>query len=131
MTGTLLYLCESVWPGGKALVRLVSRRTSVRIRFGFPLSSKVVACRYCLVTALSLTINETLKRLSSLNSHLNAGVILVVAVIGRYIISLFHHLHTPLAHPPPPLQTFNYLEILFIIIISSSSSSKPYSFCGR
>ena len=43
----------------------VGRRTSVRIRFGSPFSSKVVVCGHCLVT-LSLTINETLKWLSSL-----------------------------------------------------------------
>ena len=52
-------------------VRLVSRGTSVRIRFGSPFTSKVVVCGHSLVT-LSLTINETLK--------LNAGVILVVTV---------------------------------------------------
>ena len=46
-------------------VRLVSRGTSVRIRFGSPFSSKVVVCGHCLVT-LSLTINEILKWLSSL-----------------------------------------------------------------
>ena len=45
--------------------RLVSRGTSVRIRFGSPFSSKVVVCGHCLVT-LSLVINETLKWLSSL-----------------------------------------------------------------
>ena len=43
----------------------VSRGTSVRIRFGSPFSSKVVVCGHCLVN-LSLTINETLKWLSSL-----------------------------------------------------------------
>ena len=36
-------------------VRLVSRGTSVRIRFGSPFSLKVVVCGHCLVT-LSLTI---------------------------------------------------------------------------
>ena len=35
-------------------IRLVSRGTSVRIRFGCPFSSKVVVCGHCLVT-LSLT----------------------------------------------------------------------------
>ena len=39
--------------------------TSVRIRFGSPFSSKIVVCGHCLVI-LSLTINETLKWLSSL-----------------------------------------------------------------
>ena len=36
-------------------VRLVSRGTSVRICFGFPVTSKVVVCGHCLLT-LSLTI---------------------------------------------------------------------------
>ena len=45
-------------------VRLVSRGTSVRIRFGSPFSSKVVVCGHCLVT-LSLTINQRLEWLSS------------------------------------------------------------------
>ena len=31
---------EPVWPSGKALLRLVNRRTSVRYRFGSPFSSK-------------------------------------------------------------------------------------------
>ena len=44
--------------------RYFSRRTSVRIRLGSPFSSKVVVCGHCLVT-LSLTINKTLKSLSS------------------------------------------------------------------
>ena len=55
---------ETFWPSGKAL-RLVSRGTSVRIRFGSPLSSKVVVCGHCLVNS-SLTVKETLKWLSSL-----------------------------------------------------------------
>ena len=46
------------------VVRLISRGTSVQICFGSPFSSKVVVCGHCLVT-LSLTINETLKWLSS------------------------------------------------------------------
>ena len=46
--------------------RLVSRGTSVRIRFGSPFPSKVVVSGpHCLVT-LSLTVNETLKWLASL-----------------------------------------------------------------
>ena len=44
---------------------LVSRRTLVQIHIGSPFSSKVMACGHCLVT-LPLTINETLKWLSSL-----------------------------------------------------------------
>ena len=59
-----LSICEPVWPSGKALARLVSRGTSVRIRFGSPFSSKAVVCGHCLVT-LFLTMNETLKWLSS------------------------------------------------------------------
>ena len=43
----------------KALVRLVSRGISVRIRFGSPFFSKAVVRGHCLVT-LSLKINETL-----------------------------------------------------------------------
>ena len=58
------YFSEPVWPSGKA-VRLVSGRTSVRIRFGSPFSSKVVVCGHCLVT-LFLTFNEVLKWFSSL-----------------------------------------------------------------
>ena len=58
------HVCEPVWPSGKAF-RLVNRGTSVRIHFGSPFSSKVVVCGHCLVP-LSLTINETLKWLSSL-----------------------------------------------------------------
>ena len=60
--------CQLLWPSGKAnAYRLVSRGTSVQIRFGCPFSSKVVVCGHCLVT-LSLTINETVKWLSSLAS---------------------------------------------------------------
>ena len=39
--------CEPVWPSGKALLRLVSGRTSVRYRFGSPFSSEVVVCGHC------------------------------------------------------------------------------------
>ena len=49
----------------KRLWKLESRGTSVRIRYGSPFSSKAVVCGHCLVT-LTLTINETLKWLSSL-----------------------------------------------------------------
>ena len=69
-------LSQPVWPSGKA-VRLVSGKTSVRYRCGSPFSSKVVVCGHGLVT-LSLTINETLKRLSSLPILMQ--VILVVTV---------------------------------------------------
>ena len=43
----------------------ISRRTSVRVFFSSPFSSKVVVYAHCLVT-LSLSINETLKWLSLL-----------------------------------------------------------------
>ena len=36
--------CEPVWPSGKSLVRLVSRKTSVRFCFGTPLPLNVVVC---------------------------------------------------------------------------------------
>ena len=44
---------------------LVSRGTSVWIRFGCPFSSKIVVCGHCLLT-LPLTVNETIKWLSSM-----------------------------------------------------------------
>ena len=44
---------------------MVSRRPSVGFRVGCPFSAEVVACGHSLVT-LPLTVNETLKRLSSL-----------------------------------------------------------------
>ena len=67
--------CEPAWPSSKALVRLVSRGISVRIRFRSPFSSKIVVWGHCLVT-LSLTINE----MALIAAHLNAEVILVVTV---------------------------------------------------
>ena len=73
--------------------RLVSRGTSVRIRFGSPLSSKVVVCRHCFVT-LSLTINETLKWLSSLPILMHESFWWRQSS-DRYIISLFPYLHNP------------------------------------
>ena len=68
---------EPVWPSRVRRYWLVSGRTSVRYRFGSPFSSKVVVCGHGLVT-LSLTINETLKWLSSLPILMQ--VILVVKV---------------------------------------------------
>ena len=55
---------EPVWPRSRRY-RLLSEGTSVRILFGSPISSKVVVCIDARVI-LSLTVNETLKRLSSL-----------------------------------------------------------------
>ena len=67
---------EPVWPSGKG-VGLVSRTSDVRFLFGSPFSSKVVVCGHCLGT-LSLTINETLKWLSSLPG-LNAKIVILVS----------------------------------------------------
>ena len=50
--GDAVIIGEPVWPSGKVLGLVMV--TSVRNRFGSPFSSKVVACRHCLV-ALSLT----------------------------------------------------------------------------
>ena len=65
-------------------VRLVSRRTSVRIRFGSPFSSTVVVCGLCLPSQLMKFFKMAL-----IAARLNAGVILVVEV--------------PLPPPPCPL----------------------------
>ena len=70
-------------------VRLISRGTSVRIRFGSPFSSTAVVCGHCLVT-LSLTINQTVKWLSSLPTLMHES------------FSLFPHLHTPFPPSPRP-----------------------------
>ena len=75
-------------------VRLLSRRTSVQIRFGSPFFSKVVVCGHRLVT-LSLTINKTLIRLSLL-PILMQDSFWWWQCSNRYIIYLFPHLHTPL-----------------------------------
>ena len=56
---------------------------------------QLVICRHCLVT-LSLTVNETLKWLSSLPS-LMQELFWWWQCSDRYIISLFRHLHTPLS----------------------------------
>ena len=71
---------------------MVSGGTSVRTCFGSPFSSKVV-CGYCLAT-LSLTINETLKWLSSLPILMQKSF-WWRQCSDRYIISLSPHLHTP------------------------------------
>ena len=86
---------EPAWPSGKALVR---RGTPVRIRFGSPFSLKAVVCGHCLVT-LSLTINETLKWLSSLPILMQESF-WWWQCSDECIISLFPHLHTPF---PPSL----------------------------
>ena len=73
-----------------------------------PYTSKIVVCGHSLVT-LSLTINETLKWLSSLPTLIEE-LFWWWQCNDRYIISLSPHLHTPF-----PLLTV---------------SNKPYSFCG-
>ena len=65
----------------------------VQISFGSPFSSKVLVCGYCLVT-FALTINETLKWLSSLPILMQKSF-WWWQCSDRYIISLFSHLHTP------------------------------------
>ena len=40
--------CDPAWPSGKALCWQTDGMTSVRFRFGSPLSSKVVVCGHCL-----------------------------------------------------------------------------------
>ena len=60
-------------------VRLgVTRRTSVRFRFGFLFSSKAVVCGHCLVT-MSITIYQQ-NKMALIAARLNAGVILAVTV---------------------------------------------------
>ena len=79
---------EPVWPSGRAL--LVSRGTTVRIRFGSLFSSKVVVCgHYGFVPHNYRNIKMAL-----IAAHLNAEVILVVTV-QRYVYNL------PLPPPPP------------------------------
>ena len=56
------------------------------LRLSF-ISEKVVVCGHCLVT-LSLTINETLKWLSSLPILNNAGVILVVTADDELMLNV-------------------------------------------
>ena len=79
----------------------VSRGTSVRICFGSPFSSQVVVCGHCLVT-LSLTLNETLKWLSSLPTLMQKSF-WWWQCSDRYIVFLFPHLHTPFRPFSPSL----------------------------
>ena len=84
----------------RPLLRLVNRGTPVRIRFGSPFSSKVVVCGNCLAT-LSLTINETLKWLSSLPILMQESF-WWLQCRDKYIISLYP---PPLPPPPPPFSS--------------------------
>ena len=57
---------QPAWPSDKALLRLVSIRTSVRFHLGSPLFFKSCGLRTPPFVTLLLAINETLKWLSSL-----------------------------------------------------------------
>ena len=78
------------------LTSLVSRRILARFRFSSPfrLFKKVAVCGDCLVT-LSLTINETLKWLSSLHILIKESLWWWWECSDRYVIFLFPHLHPP------------------------------------
>ena len=80
---------------GLAAVSRTTETESVRIRFGSPFSSKIVVCGHCLVT-LSLTVNETLKWLSSLPILMQESFWVVVTV------SLATWGTISEASPPPP-----------------------------
>ena len=99
--------------------RLVSKGNSVRIRFGSPLSSKVVVCRHCLVT-LSLTINETLKWLSSLPIVMHESF-WWWGCSDRYINSL------PTPHNPPPFSPS--LISLMVSVDVKHDVYWPFLFC--
>ena len=94
-------------------VRLVSRRTSVRYRFGFPFSSKGLwLYGHCLVT-LSPTINEILKWLSLL-TILRQESFWWWQCSNRHIISLLLHLHTPF---PTPFLPFSPSPISLVVSV--------------
>ena len=95
----------------------VSWGTSVRIRFGSPFSSKVVVCGHCLMT-LSLTINETLKWLSSL------PILMQVSFwwwqcSDRYTVSLF---------PPLPYPFTPFSPSLISLVVSVDVKHHVYLF---
>ena len=120
--------CEPVWPSGKALLRLVSRRTSVRIRFGSHFSSKVEVCGHCLVT-LSLTISETLKWLSSLPTFMQESF-WRWQCSDRYIICLSPHLHTPFS--PSVISHMVSVDVkhyvyLLTKFVTNERSKSPYA----
>ena len=66
---------EPVWPSGKA--GKPKDLGSIPLRLSF-LFKKVVVCGHCLVT-LSITSYSNIK-MALIAAHLNAGIILVVAV---------------------------------------------------
>ena len=78
---------DAGWPSGKALVMLVSRGTSVRIRFRSPCGLWTLSCDF-------VSHNyETLKWLSSL-PILMQELLWWWQCSDRYIVSLSSHLHT-------------------------------------
>ena len=80
---TLFCTVSASWLG-IAVRRQIGKQKdlAVRIRFGSPLSSEVVVCGHCLET-LSLTINETLKWLSSLGSRSHSdGASAALAIVS-------------------------------------------------
>ena len=93
--------------------RLVSRRASAQFRFDSPFSSKnVVVCGHCLVT-FYLTINETLKWLSSLPILMQESF-WWWQCSDRCIISLFLHFYTPF-HPfsPSLMNLMVYVDVKY------------------
>ena len=98
---------------------LVSRRTSVRICFGSPFSSKVVVCRHCLVI-LSPRSYETLKCFSSLPTLMKKSF-RWWQCRDRNIISL-----SPPPPPPYPLHPFPLLSSLISPTVSVDVKQHVY-----
>ena len=86
-------MLPSMWRSSLVCQPDIWRLTSVRICFGSPFSSEIVVCGHCLVT-LSLTVNETLKWLSSLPT-ITQKSFWWWQCSERYIISLSPHLRNP------------------------------------
>ena len=72
-----LVSCDQVWPSGKALVRMVSRGTSVRIRVGSPFSSKVVYGQSCDFVPHN---KNTHNKMALIVAHPNTAVIVAATV---------------------------------------------------
>ena len=98
-------------------VRLVSRGTSVQIRFGSPFSSNVVVCGQCLVI-LTLIISEILKWLSSLPILMQESF-WWWQCSDRYIIYLSPHLRTPFGPFSPslirPMVSVDHVYLLYLL----------------
>ena len=103
--------CEPVWPSGKALLRLVSGRTSVRYRFGSPFSSKRLWFVDAVLWLCPSLPTKTLKWLAALPIIMQKSF-WWWQCSDRHIISL----SPPTSIPPSPL-----LPV----------PNKPYGFCGR